>query len=246
MDLMNFRMRAAPISTTAIGHTSSVTLSQQRRPLAASGQGNPSRTSRREANSFLPRSPCAQRNLTLRGGRLPVLQARARRPRPQALGNSPSVSPGQHLVAETIGWPRCFWHAAVQPSQSLSQDTIVSRDPPRRQRHRAATALSRDAETADRGVLGDKRQVCPPPRRPTTRRSSSTPRSSAAARAGGMPTDIRSGSGTGSRLGYGLRSLTPPHQQTTGCGPPDSARTPHDQATTEPIKAHEPPSQRAC
>lgn len=57
MDLTNFRMWATPISTTAIGHTSSTTLSQQQRPLATSGQGNPSRTSRQKTNPFPPRNP---------------------------------------------------------------------------------------------------------------------------------------------------------------------------------------------
>lgn len=71
-----------------------------------------------------------------------------------------SISPGQHLVAEPLGWPRYFWHAAVQPSQSISQDTIVNRDPPRRQRHRAV-ARPKQEYTALFGITGSIDGHCP-------------------------------------------------------------------------------------
>lgn len=43
-------------------------------------------------------------------------------------------------------------------------------------------------------------------------------------------------------LGYGLRSLIPPHQQTTGCRPADSPRAHTIRRRQNPLKTHKPPS----
>lgn len=113
MDLMNFRMRAAPIATTAIGHTSPITLSQQRQPLAPSDRGNTIHTPQWEANSFSAEEPrngtsCCEANGALqRGTRLRKLPGDRDKLEPSRPGKLTETEPKVHFRLRSTAGPGC-------------------------------------------------------------------------------------------------------------------------------------------